>query len=64
MASITELVESEVQPFPDNVGHVLGSRSLRGHQLPERPPDLLGLEGTRRPINDSAAMCKKMLGAA
>jgi hypothetical protein len=31
MASITELVESEVSRFPDNVGHVLGSRSLRRH---------------------------------
>ena len=31
MASITELVESEVRRFPDNVGHVLGSRSLRRH---------------------------------
>jgi hypothetical protein len=31
MASITELVESEISRFPDNVGHVLGSRSLRRH---------------------------------
>ena len=29
MASITELVENEIRRFPDNVGHVLGSRSLR-----------------------------------
>jgi hypothetical protein len=31
MSSIDELVESEVKRFPDNVGHVLGSRSLRSH---------------------------------
>ena len=31
MAATTELVESETSRFPDNVGHVLGSRSLRRH---------------------------------
>ncbi len=32
MTAIAALVESEVSRFPDNVGHVLGSRSLRSHQ--------------------------------
>ena len=32
LEAITTLVEAEVSRFPDNVGHVLGSRSLRGHQ--------------------------------
>ena len=32
MTAITALVEAEVSRFPDNVGHVLGSRSLRSHQ--------------------------------
>jgi hypothetical protein len=31
MASIAELVETEVRRFPENVGHVLGSRRLRSH---------------------------------
>ena len=30
--AIAALVEAEVRRFPDNVGHVLGSRRLRGHQ--------------------------------
>jgi flagellin-specific chaperone FliS len=32
MDSIAALVEAEVSRFPDNVGHVLGSRSLRSHE--------------------------------
>ncbi|HEY6390628.1 MAG TPA: hypothetical protein VIX89_05095 [Bryobacteraceae bacterium] len=32
MDSIAALVEAEVNRFPDNVGHVLGSRSLRSHE--------------------------------
>jgi hypothetical protein len=32
MAATAALVEAEVSRFPDNVGHVLGSRSLRGHR--------------------------------
>jgi hypothetical protein len=31
MDSIAALVEAEVSRFPDNVGHILGSRSLRSH---------------------------------
>ena len=32
MKAIAALVEAEVSRFPDNVGHVLGSRRLHGHQ--------------------------------
>jgi hypothetical protein len=32
LEAITTLVEAEVSRFPENVGHVLGSRSLRSHQ--------------------------------
>lgn len=63
MASITELVESEVSRFPDNVGHVLGSRSLRSHNSLSGRLTYWAWKG-RDAINDGAAMCKKMLGAA
>lgn len=33
VASIIELVESETSRFPQNAGHVLGSRRLRSHSL-------------------------------
>lgn len=32
MDAIAALVDAEVSRFPDKVGHVLGSRSLRGGQ--------------------------------
>jgi hypothetical protein len=32
MTATAELVATEVSRFPDNVGHILGSRSLRGHR--------------------------------
>ena len=43
MTSIATLVEAEVARFPDNVGHVLGSRSLRSHDSLARTPDLSGV---------------------
>ncbi len=43
MTSIAALVEAEVKRFPDNVGHVLGSRRLRSYRFPRRTPDLSGL---------------------
>jgi hypothetical protein len=63
MASITELVESEVSRFPANVGHVLGSRSLRNHTSLAGRLTHLAWKG-RDAVNDGAAFCKKMLGAA
>jgi hypothetical protein len=32
MKATADLVATEVSRFPDNVGHILGSRSLRGHR--------------------------------
>ena len=45
MGAITALVEAEVRRFPDNVGHVLGSRSLRSHQSPAGPLAYLASKG-------------------
>jgi hypothetical protein len=63
MASITELVESEIRRFPDKVGHVLGSRSLRGQNSLAGRLTHWASKG-RDAVNDGAAFCKKMLGAA
>ncbi len=62
MASITELVESEIKRFPDNVGHVLGSRRLRSYNSLSGRLTYLGWKG-RDAVNDSAAFFKKMLGS-
>lgn len=61
MASITELVESEVKRFPDNVGHVLGSRSLRSYNSLSGRLTHLAWKG-RDAVNDGAAFFKKVLG--
>ena len=61
MASITELVESEVKRFPDNVGHVLGSRSLRRYDSLSGRLTHLAWKG-RDAVNDGAAFVKKVLG--
>jgi hypothetical protein len=63
MASITELVESEIRRFPDNVGHVLGSRSLRSHNSLAGRLTHLAWKG-RDVVNDGATYFKKMLGGA
>jgi hypothetical protein len=61
MDAIATLVEAEVSRFPDEVGHVLGSRSLRGHQsLTGRLTSLAWK--SRDAISDSAAFCKKLIG--
>ena len=62
MASITELVESEIKRFPDNVGHVLGSRRLRSYNSLSGRLTYLGWKG-RDAVNDGAAFFKKMLGS-
>jgi hypothetical protein len=62
MASITELVESEVKRFPDNVGHVLGSRSLRSYNSLTGRLTHLAWKG-RDAVNDGAAFFKKVLGS-
>lgn len=61
MASTAALVEGEVSRFPDNVGHILGSRSLRSHQ------SLSGRMSywvwkSRDVVNDGFAFCRNLVG--
>ncbi|HET7888675.1 MAG TPA: hypothetical protein VFL62_20820 [Bradyrhizobium sp.] len=63
MASITELVESEIRRFPDNVGHVLGSRSLRRHDTLMGRVTYWAWKG-RDVATSGVALCKDMLGGA
>ena len=61
MNQIAILVEAEVRRFPDNVGHVLGSRRLRGHQSLTGRLTYLAWKG-RDAISEGAAFCKKLVG--
>jgi hypothetical protein len=61
MNAIAALVESEVSRFPDNVGHVLGSRSLRSHQSLAGRLTYLAWKG-RDAVSDGAAFCKRLVG--
>jgi hypothetical protein len=63
MASITELVESEIARFPDNVGHVLGSRSLRRHDTLMGRLTYWAWKG-RDIASNGVALCKGALGGA
>jgi hypothetical protein len=63
MASITELVENEIRRFPDNVGHVLGSRSLRRHDTFMGRMTYWAWKG-RDAAGSGVALCKEMLGGA
>jgi hypothetical protein len=63
MASIAALVESETRRFPDNVGHVLGSRSLRSHNSITGRLAHWAWKG-RDALNDGIAACKNMVGGA
>jgi hypothetical protein len=63
MNAIAALVESEVSRFPDNVGHVLGSRSLRSHQSLAGRLTYLAWKG-RDVVSGGAAYCKKLIGQA
>ena len=56
------LVEAEVSRFPDNVGHVLGSRSLRGHQSLSGRLTYLAWKG-RDALAGGAAFCRKLVSA-
>src|ERR1700744_1910784 len=62
MSSIGALVESEVQRFPDNVGHVLGSRSLRSHDSIIGRLTHLAWKA-RDAISGGGALVKKMTSA-
>jgi hypothetical protein len=61
MNSIAALVEAEIARFPDNVGHVLGSRSLRSHQSLAGRLSYLAWKG-RDAWSSGAARCLKLLG--
>ena len=59
MNAITALVEAEVSRFPDNVGHVLGSRSLRSHQSLAGRLTYLAWKG-RDAVSGGTASLKKL----
>jgi hypothetical protein len=61
MASIAVLVESEVSRFPDNVGHILGSRRLRSHESLAGRMTYWAWKG-RDALGDGVAFCKRMVG--
>jgi hypothetical protein len=62
MEAIATLVEAEVSRFPADVGHVLDSRSLRGHHSLSGRLTHLAWKG-RDAITDSAAFCRKLIGS-
>jgi hypothetical protein len=59
--AIAALVEAEVRRFPDNVGHVLGSRRLRRHQSLIGRLTYLAWKG-RDAVGGGAAYCRKLIG--
>jgi hypothetical protein len=61
MDAIAALVEAEISRFPDEVGHVLGSRSLRQHQSLGGRISYLAWKG-RDAITDSVSFCKGLIG--
>jgi hypothetical protein len=61
MQEIAVLVEAEVSRFPDNVGHVLGSRNLRSHQSLSGRLTNLAWKG-RDAVHDGAAFFKGLIG--
>jgi hypothetical protein len=61
MNSIAALVEAEIARFPDNVGHVLGSRRLRSYQSLTGRLTYLAWKG-RDVLNSGAARCLKLIG--
>jgi hypothetical protein len=63
MDAIAALVEAEVKRFPDEVGHVLGSRRLRGYQSLGTRLTYLAWKG-RDAISDGAAFCRRLIQAA
>jgi len=63
MGAIAALVGAEVSRFPDNIGHVLGSRSLRSHQSPAGPLAYLASKG-RDAMSTGAVFCRKLIHPA
>jgi hypothetical protein len=60
MDAIAALVDAEVSRFPDEVGHVLGSRSLRGGQSLTRRLSTMAWKG-RDVFNSGLASCMKLV---
>jgi hypothetical protein len=63
MDAITALVAAEVRRFPDDIGHVLGSRSLRGHRFPAGRLAYLASKG-REAMTSGAVFCRKLIRPA
>jgi hypothetical protein len=61
MLGVATLVEEEVSRFPDNVGHILSSRSLRRNQSLMGRVAHLAWKG-RDAVRDGASYCKKLIG--
>ena len=61
MDAITTLVSAEVSRFPDNVGHILGSRRLRSHDTIGGKLTYLAWKG-RDAMQDGAAAFRKLIG--
>jgi hypothetical protein len=60
MEEIAALVEEEVSRFPEKVGHVLGSRSLRSHHSLAGRLTHLAWKG-RDAVQDGAGFVKKLI---
>ena len=63
MESVANLVEAEVRRFPDEVGHVLASRSLRIHDSLAGKLAQLAWK-SRDAMSSGAAYCMKLINAA
>ena len=61
MNAIAALVEAEVSRFPDEVHHILASRSLHHHQSVAERLTHLAWKG-RDALADGAAYCKRLVG--
>ena len=61
MTAIAAMVEAEVSRFPDEIGHVLGSRRLRGYQSLAGRLTYLAWKG-RDAVSGGAAYCKRLVG--
>ena len=63
MDAVASLVAAEISRFPAEVGHVLGSRSLRNHDSLAGKLTSLAWKG-RDAVSNGAAFCKKLINAA
>jgi hypothetical protein len=60
MSAIAALVGAEVSRFPDKIGHVLGSRSLRRHQSTAERLTHLALK-SRNAVSDGVVFCRNLI---